>query len=286
MSELNIPPAKTPLLVVVGLIGIAAGLWALVSWTLEDKFWGFIVTLVVTALSTRAWTQEVPEFNGMTILNKPAGTQRALFQGRTGKLPWEQAGTLVDLRSELKEILQETWSTKQGTSMDAKDVYILHPRATEKDVLAYASFTQDTVKTAARNLFTVMLSDHFGICEEPENLLKKTEVIKAVFESPDGEKRIKAFQDKYGVEAHASLEDVDYDEETQKARDIVSKATSIDDAINKLIASGMNRPDAEKIVRMLNVPGVQEFIISVDAKGLENLHDVTMLGGLGKVGKK
>lgn len=285
MSELNIPSAKTPLRIILELIGCAMGVYALTSWILENNFWGLVVTLITFAFSTNVWTQDVPEFNAMTILNKFTGIQRVLFQGRTGKLPWEQPGTLVDLRSELKDILQETWPTKQGTSMDAKYVYLLHPRATEKDVLAYASFTQDTVKAAARNLFSLMFSDHFGLCEEPEDLLKKAEVNK-IFESTDGKKKIHDFEDKYGVKAHASLEDVDFDKATQEARDTISRASSIDEAINKLIKSGMNRPDAEKIVRMMNIPGIQEFIISVDAKGLESLHDVTVLGGLGKVNKK
>src|ERR1035437_7698413 len=129
-GNLNIPEAKTPSDIKWTLVVLILILGALLCGFLG--FLGVIVLLVVLAFTTQVYTQDVPEYHALTVLNSFTGIQRTLFHGRTGKLPWEGAGTLVDLRSELKDIPEETWDTKAGAMMQAKYVYILHPMTTEK----------------------------------------------------------------------------------------------------------------------------------------------------------
>lgn len=282
-GKLNIPKASTPTDVIVKLIALTISIGVLLYWLLG--FPGVIVLFVVLAFTTTIYTQEVQEFHALTLLNNYTGIQRVLFQGRTGKLPWESVGTLVDLRTEIKDIPEETWATAAGALMEVKYIFMLHPKTTEKAILAFASFTHDTVKAAARNLFSTMLSDHFGLCEDPKKLLQKKKVNDDVFESDKAKEKIKRFEEKYGIKSSAFLEDVDYDPETQKARDIISKADSISEAIALLMAgkngkAGMSQEVAEKTVRMLNIPGIQEYILSLNAKGVENLTSV-VLGGIG-----
>lgn len=279
MANLNIPKASTPGSVIFTTLVLMIFLGCLMFWVFQSA-WGIILTFVILAFTTTIYTQNVEEYHALTLLNKFTGKQRVLFQGRTGKFLWEEVGTLVDLRAELKDIPEETWATGAGALMDAKYVYILHPRATEKGILAYASFTRDTVKAAARNLFSIMLSDHFGKCKKPEKLLGKDDVNKAVFETPEGKDKICKFEEEYGVICSSvKLEDVDFDAETQKARDVISKAESMAKATEKLIKAGWSPEVAEKTIRMSNIPGIQEYILSLDAKGLENMTSVVFGGG-------
>ncbi len=293
-GKLNIPQTSTPVDVIVIDIALAVIVGILLYWIFG--FLGVVILLVILAFTTQAYTQDTPEYHALTVLNSITGKQRVMFQGRNGKYLWEGPGTLVDLRAELKDIPEETWATAAGALMDAKYVFVLHPKATKEGVLAFASFTKDTVKAAARNLFTRMLSDHFGLCTDPKELLKKDNVDKIVFFETDpttgnvikdasGNDKKKAaileFEEKYGVDSSAGLEDVDYDEETQKARDVISKAKSIAEALAEL-KKVMSDEKAELTIRQLNIPGIQEYVI--DVKGIPNVRDINVIGGLG--GKK
>jgi hypothetical protein len=276
------------LLVIIGVLGLL--MFSLLGVP------GIIILFIVLAFTTEVYTQDVQEYHALTVLNSFTGIQRVMFQGRTGKLPWERAGTLVDLRSEIKDIPQETWATAAGAMMEAKYIYLLHPMPTPTGIITYAGYTKDTVKAAARNLFSMMLSDHFGLCTDPIQLLKKDTVNKTVFEKDDGtpKDKILKFEIAYGVMSFAKLEDVDFDEATQKARDTITNARSFDEAVDILMAErkdgkpGMARADAEMVAKLANFPNVSENNINV--KGLENLRSGTLVGGLGfadgKKGKK
>jgi hypothetical protein len=281
------PEAKTPGTVIVGLAAIFVAMYLLFSWTFESwTFWGPVITLLVAAFSTTTWTQFVEEFHALTVLNRLTGKQRAIFQGRTGKLPWEQAGTSVDLKAELKDILEETWATDKGALMKTKYIYLLRPRTTEIDIIKYAGYEASVIKAAARNLFSQLFSDHFGQTQDPTMLLNKTMVNTVVLESADGLRRLGIFEDQYGVEAWARLEDVDFDDETQKARSTVSRAEAIAQAFDEL-ENKVGKEEATKIVKMMNIEGVQEWILT--APDLKNLQSATFIGApstTGKGGKK
>lgn len=292
-AALKIPKATTAPGIITKLVVLALLLGGLFYWLVGS--WGVVLLFVVLAVTTDIYTKHARGYHALIVLNAWSGAQRTLFQGLNFTLPWENITDDVDLKVELKAVLEDTYPSKGGSLMKTKYVYTITINYSGVDagenVILFGSFEPDAIKMSARALLSMLLSDYFGK-NMADDLLDKNTINKAVFEKDLGKSLIDQFQKKHGVLLEARLEDTDFSDEVQKARDVVSKAKSIDEAINALMAtrpngdSGMSRPDAEKIVRMLNIPGIQEFIISVDAKGLEDLHDVTFLGGLGKVGKK
>ena len=70
-------------------------------------------------------------------------------------------------------------------------------------------------------------------------------------------------------------------------RDSVSKTMSFAEAVDLLVKAGTERPEAEKIVRQLSgVPGFKEYLVNLNAKGVENLTHFSMLGGFGDDNEK
>jgi hypothetical protein len=300
-GKLVIPETKTPGSVYVGLLSIAVVVGISYCWFL-GTFWGVALALATLAFTTQIYTIGVGEFKAQTILNSFSGNQRVVFQGRSAKLPWESAGTLVDLKAEIKDIPEETWATKDGALMDVKYVYMLHPAATEEGILTYASFTDDGVKTKAHNVFTRVLSSYFGKCKDCTNLLDKEKVNVAVFSNPAVIQTIKDLELECGVIANAYLEDVDYDEATQEARDTITNTKSYDASVDILMKTrpdgtpGMSRPDAEKLVKLANFKNnvseeIKDWNLKVDAPDMKNMTSFSIVGmpptsGGGKGGKK
>jgi hypothetical protein len=117
----------------------------------------------------------------------------------------------------------------------------------------------------------------------PAEVLKKKEVNEAVFESDEGKRRLRQFEDKYGVEiSNVGLEDVDYDKRTQKARDLITNARSFDEALTVLMKQpGQTLAEATRIAKLSFFPNVTERNFNVTAPDLQNLTHVSVLGGLG-----
>ncbi|MDR3519579.1 MAG: SPFH domain-containing protein [Candidatus Pacebacteria bacterium] len=270
-------------------------------WFLDwGWYWGVVLTLVVLAFSVEIYTETVPGYFARILLNPWTRNQRTIFQGLSFKLPWESRTIDVDLKSELSDVCEETWATKGGAMMDTKYVYLLRPARNPDAIITYASFEPNVVKRAARNLLTMMYSDYFGQ-HQPEDLLNKAAINKALFnEEKDGGDKDYAdhramvceFENKYGVDLSARIEDVDYDEATQKARDIITNAKSFDQAVDILMAPrngqpGMSRENAEKVAKLANFPNVSENNWNFSVEGLDNLQHLNIVGiPDGKSGKK
>ena len=254
----------------------------LLDW---GSFWGVAVMFGVLGITTKHYTETVPGFYARIVLNHLDGQQRTIFQGLHLKLPWETPTQDVDLRVDLKDVLSETYASLDAL-METKYVYTMRPQFAGEAVILYASYEVDALKQGIRALLSMMLSDYYGQ-HAGAQLLNKLWINQEVFGQDPGRTMIEEFENTHGVSVTARLEDSDFDAATQAARDTVARANSFGDAVQKLINSGMARPDAEKVVKMMNLPGVQEYIISLDAKGVENLRDVTLLPpGLGGGKKK
>ncbi len=171
------PGVEIPWGVYAVLVILATLLGGLLYWLcdglFEEGFVGVILLFVILAFTTNVYTINVPEFHALTVLDNLWGTQRTVFQGRNAKLPWESLGSLTDVRTELKDVIKATWVTKEGAMMKGTYVYLMHTKRTPEGVLTYAGYEPDAVKMAARNLFSMMFSDHFGK-NQPEDLLNKT----------------------------------------------------------------------------------------------------------------
>lgn len=286
-ENLVMPKTCTPASVYFLLVVMAVLTWGLFYWLLG--FFGTILTFVLFASTTGVYTKTVPGYTAWIILNNWTGYQRTLFQGLNFTLPWESFTKDVDLKVDLKDVNKESYAAADG-SMDVKYIYTIRPDTTGDNpgakIIRFASYEPDAIKMAGRACFSMSLSDYYS--DKPtESLLSKAAINKAVFEDdPVAVQRVKDFEDKHGVKCTVQLEDSDRNAATQAAIDSESKAKSLAKAAKILSEQGWNEALAQKTVRQLNLPNVEEYIISLDAKGLENLHDFTVLGGLGKGGKK
>lgn len=300
-TELEMPKTETPFGVYLQLIVLAILIWVLLGFFLGG-FFGLIVLFVILGFTTSFYTDTVSGYHARIVLNHLTGNQRTLFQGLNAKLPWESETKLIDLRVDINEVLKQTYTTLDGR-MDAQYVYIIRPDFSGANpgekIIRYSTYEPTAIKQEGRALFSRSLSDHYGK-NNCNDLLDKEKITKEVFDDENcaGRGIVEEFQTKHGVRVKVTLEDSDYDEATQKARNTISQAKSFKEAVDTLMQprkdedgneipnSAMERPEAEKVAKMMNLPGVQEYIISLNAKGVENLRDVTILppklGGGGK----
>lgn len=248
-------------------------------------FWlSVIFLLAVLGLSVKYYTETVPGYFARIVLNHLTGQQRTLFQGLNFKLPWETQTQEIDLKVELHEVVKnEDYSTKDG-KMVVKYVYTIRPNysppyAGEK-VILFASYEPDAIKMAGRACLSMSLSDYYGqhFCAD---LLKKAQINHDVFEVSPGKTLLEEFEERHGVDITVRVEDSDYDEDTQKARDTVARATALGEAVEKMTAKGVDPREAQKIAKMMQVPGAQEKIITFDAKSVDGLADLvkSWIGG-------
>lgn len=298
-NSLVMPKTKTPKGVYGTLVGIAV-LGGILLCTLFSSlvldwgwFWGVVMMFGILGITTEVYTETVSGFHARILLNHLTGIQRTVFQGLSFKLPWETQTREIDLRIDLKEVCQETYASLDSM-MKTRYVYTIRPNFSDpnnagENIILYASYEEDAIKQGGRACFSMSLSDYYGK-KEGKDLLDKALINLEVFKKDPGKSLIQEFEDSHGAKVTVLLEDSDFDEAAQKARNTISAAKSIREAVDMLTAKkgdepGMTQAEAEKIVKMLNIPGVQEHIISLDAKGLENLRDVSILPpGLG--GKK
>lgn len=291
-NNLEMPKMETPVRVFVGLIALAVLVGGILSWFLG--FWGVILMFVVLGTTTRMYTETVPGFYARILINHLSTRQRTVFQGMSWKLPWETQTQDVDLRVELREIMEETYTAKDAL-MKVRYVYTLRPDFSDKvtevtdpgeKIIRYATYEASAIKQAGRALFSMLLSDYFAK-RLGEKLLNKGKVNKAVFGTEDEKpQQLLDFESKHAVNVAVRLEDCDFDESTQKFRDLISQATSLDQAIQKLIEGGMDRVEAEKVAKLMGLENVKEFNVNVHAPHLQNLRDFTILGDVGLGDKK
>lgn len=291
-KNLETPETRTPISVFVVLLVLIVLTGGLLCWLLGFS-WGVIILFVILAVTTEIYTETVPGFDAHILLNHFTQKQRAIFQGVNFKLPWEEVQEeKIDLKTDLKEVLEQTWPSKD-TLMKARYVYTIRPddsgdNAGDK-VILYASFEPDAIKMAGRAIFSMLFSDYFRT-RSGSNLKNKDKIYNAIFgKGKKGEKLVKEFEEEHGAEVTVRLEDIDFDETTQKFRDMVSGAKSFDDAIKILSADDkMSKDDALRVAKLMNFVDVSESNINVHvvAPDLANLHDVTVLGGVGLGDKK
>ncbi|MBI5139713.1 hypothetical protein HZA26_03850 [Candidatus Nomurabacteria bacterium] len=286
MAHLTMPRTNTPKEVYGGLLLLAVLTVAILLWLLG--FWGVIIALAIFILAINSYTEEVPAFHAQIILNAWTKKQRVLFQGLNFVLPWESRSMeKIDLRVELHDVPEETYPSEDAM-MDVRYVYTIRPNFSGDNpgtnIILYATYEPNAIKMEGRALFSMLLSDHYRV-RPSDQLRNKNEINKLVFAEGHGKDAIAEFEQEHGVDVMVKLEDSDFNAETQKARDIIAKAKSIGEAKTKLVEAGYSHEEAEKVVKMLNLPdSVRENIINVQAevRGLEKLERFsTIIGGLG-----
>ncbi|KKS99991.1 MAG: hypothetical protein UW07_C0008G0023 [Candidatus Nomurabacteria bacterium GW2011_GWF2_43_8] len=287
------PPTKTPVEVYTGLISVFTVVGLLCALVVGLSWWSVPILLVTMAVTIGLYTENVPGYSARIIINQLTSRQRTLFQGLHLKLFWESVTQDIDLRVELKEVLTETYPSKDAL-METKYIYTIRPNFSGvyagENIVLYASYEEDAIKMEARALFSMLLSDYYGR-NVGEDLKDKAQINQEAFGEGSGLTRIQEFEASHGVDVFVRLEDSDFTAGAQAARDALSRAKSFKEAVDILMQKGadgyaMDRKEAEKVAKLLNLPGVQEYLITLDAKGVENLRDVTFLGGINPKGGK
>ena len=152
--------------------------------------------------------------------------------------------------------------------MKAKYVYTIRADVSGSDagekVILYSSYEGDAIRLSARALFSMLLSDHFGK-HIGQDLLDKDLINRETFEQDPGRSSIAEFARDHGVKLAVRLENSNFDDDTQTARNTISRATSFSTAVQKLIDGGMTRPEAEKVAKLMQLPGVHEYNFNVQA---------------------
>lgn len=295
-TNLKMPKTKTPKSVFV-ILGVFTTLaYILLAWLLGE-LWGLIVMFVILGITTGTYTETVEGFDARIVLNYWTGVQRTLFQGLNFKLFWEGVqDEKIDLKTDLKEVVEQTWQSKDAM-MDTTYIYTIRPDYSGDDagekIIIFASYEHDAIRMEGRALFSMLFSDYYRE-RSFDNLTNKEKINEEIFRKDGaggtGRVKLEKFEKEHGVEVIVRLEDSDVDAETQKSRDIVAKSESFTEAVDKLMKGKdgkrrMKRPEAEKVAKMMNIPGVTEHIVTLKIDGVPNLRDVTLLPpGLG--GKK
>jgi hypothetical protein len=264
-TSLVMPSKETPAGVTATLIGLAILGAVLLVWLLN--FWGIILLFGILGVTTGTYTRTVPGFHALVLLNHFSGNQRAVFQGMNFTLPWESATQEIDLRVDLKEVCEESYAS-QDALMNAKYVYTVRPDVSGsnpgENVILYASYETDAIRQSARALFSMLLSDHFGKNSGPA-LLDKDFINKETFQHDPGRSLIAEFERDHAVKVTVRLENSNFSPKTQEARDSMSRASSFSNAVQRLIDGGMSRSEAEKVAKLMNLPGVKEYLFNVHA---------------------
>lgn len=286
------PKTKTPRSVFYILVTLAI-IVGILLWMLLG-FWGVILLFVILGITTGTYTENVEGFDAHIVLNYWTGVQRTLFQGLNFKLFWEGVqDEKIDLKTDLKEVVEQTWQSKDAM-MDTTYIYTIRPDYSGDDagekIIIFASYEHDAIRMEGRALFSMLFSDYYRE-RSFDDLINKEKINGEIFgKTGTGRVKLEEFEKEHGVEVIVRLEDSDVDAETQKSRDIVAKSESFTEAVDKLMKGKdgkrkMKRPEAEKVAKMMNIPGVTEHIVTLKIDGVPNLRDVTLLPpGLG--GKK
>ncbi len=281
-SPTTIVPGYVPARLATIVIGIFMLFFWIFNWNL---FFPTVITLLVMAGMRPMFTRYVHPFTGQLVVDGLGRENkiRCMFKGLRWIAPGETLGAILDLKTELKEPVPQTWQSTNAL-MVTQYVYTVKVDASgynagEKVVL-YASFEPNTIKMNARALISKLFSDYYR--EKPSSALKnKAQIEEAVFGSgTPGRRQLEKFEADHGCKISCTLEDSDVDKATQAVLDTSAKVEGIADAAKVLVDKGWPPEEARKVVKMLNLPNMRDIFINLDAKGLEELRHFSMLGNL------
>ena len=287
------PKTETPFGVIVWLLGITTVLIGVFCYFAQD-YWvfGLIASLLILGVSTKTYTQGVPQYYAVILMDNffGGGSQRVIFQGVHLKLPWESPQLtdnnhqidFINLRTEVKGVIKdETYPTCDGLVVGTY-VFTMKINTEEKqasgNVLRWASYDSDAVLTVLRAIISRTFS---SFCQQR----KTDELINMDNESvneqafPPG--KLTSFEQKYGVEVSVTLEDLDRDSTLQKAKDTIAQAKSYAEALETLAGKGMSPEAATQFLKLINFPdSVKEQTFRIDVTGLDlsNLQHFNFLG--------
>ena len=279
-KKIKMPKTDTPGSVIFILSILTGGILLLGIGLMFIKFWFIIITLIILALATPAYLADVDGFHALIVLNYFTGEQRTIFQGLWPKLPWEKQQQVIDLRTELGEEMNATFPTLDAI-MSVRYVYKIRPDFTSSNpgesIILFASYEPSVIEHAGRSKFSSLMSDYYRT-RASDDLKSKEDIYQGTFELNPGLHEIGEFEEEHGCKVKITIEDSDLPKDAQKYKDMISGAKSLQEAIQSLVDGGMDRKDAEKTVKLMNLENVNENLYSITVDGLQSLTNFNVVG--------
>ncbi len=281
-TQAKMPRAKGHIPIFFLVVFVFLGLITLIlsiTITLAVALWAdFIVVVILAATYDKYTWNATPLFHGQ-ITRGLSGGIGVWFPGLTFRWPWvKPEGKPFDLRTELHAVITSTFTTQIDGLAMVTFIFSLRIdiRHASKSIILFAGNEAILVQEAGNAIISQLLSDWF-LKNRRVFKIAKSEIQKQALEMGEGLQKIQAFERQYGVVIHAILKDVDPDAKVQEARDLIARTKSVGEATKALVRKDWSQVEAEKFVKLAQLPNAEEQIYTVNVEGLQNLQNITML---------
>jgi hypothetical protein len=250
---------STALSAKINLIVILAVVWAVIQLMILLLFKsmhilpGTIVFLIVLAATLKSFTGNVKMNDCHVLLNYFSKKRRVVFEGLYWKLPWEEVEFIVNLEATIHTKVRGTFPTTDG-SMEIEAAIMSKPDSgigeseTERSrkMINYVRYTEDAIKnmqtTTTEKTIREKVKDKK--CSDVKSFTQEQLLKKGDFDEVAKELSI--------VVIECPINDVDYNEEVQRARNAASKATAITEMVKTLINAGYEDKEARILAPLLD----------------------------------
>lgn len=186
------------------------------------------------------------------LMNTFSKKSRAIFEGFHFKLPWENIQYKIDLEVVIHSDITETFPTQDGSMqvtasiMSKPDSEAVNEKSRSKQMLTYVKFEVPAIKGMQDAVAKKSMRERFANLPSEEVQKSKSDVLlnKGDFADLEETLSIKVIK--------CAIKDVDYNEETQRARNAVMKAESLGDMKKALVKSGYSEAEAKAIAPLLD----------------------------------
>lgn len=264
-----------------------AGLSLFSMWITGIPWSGWLFWLITLGLTIQLFLFNVSPLSAWIALNVFTGTLRPFFQGFRVRYPWESRERQfdVDLRkegqisSEGADGKHENYQTHDGVVLTVKWGFIMKP--SEGYILNYVKFQPSETASQLRRYVHEFFAHTVSVNSAIDILKGRRELSTTAANLFGGEGVLSKMEIDYGVRVtNPILHDADYDEETRNFRSGIVKAESLKEAVGKLregAEADISYPEALRTT-LLSLDKIErsDFNINIEAKGLNNLRDISI----------
>jgi hypothetical protein len=310
-NEVEIPKTITPGSVWVGNAFLFT--LSLVVFTLLlipfAEWWspvcGLIATLLALGFAIGSGTiaEEVVDFHGELLFNPWERTRRVLFPGLSFKLPWESVerdGTGAVVVTSLVRIISSKGVKSHPTNDPAENMEVsllIHlrvntsgsPETSQENFIRFRAIAENALTEIVRAEIEKMFAEYFAE-HEMEELLKLSEIQKAVLTLPTNADSIHEMEKKYGICIGVVLDASNPDKATKDMKRTPAMAEALREAIQILVTSKVMDPEQARRAALLLDPNTdyteRKFSLDIDAPDLKNMQHFSAYGVPGSTEKK
>jgi hypothetical protein len=233
--------------------------WALIQsliiliFSEEHLLLGTLLFLVSVFFCIKFIAGEVKMNQTHLLLNYFTKKNRSVFEGFYFKLLWETVQYETDLEATIDSSITETFPTQDGSmtvtvSIMSKPESGIGETETERSLkmAKYVKFKKDSIKEMQEARAKEVMRERFGrvTCEEAKSLKHEDILKKDDFDKISDDLSIRIIE--------CPVKDVDYNEEVQRARNALSKASALAGMVNLLVKEGKYTKKEAKAIAPLS----------------------------------